>query len=95
MGGGNFGQVSDLRTRHGKLYGRKGCHKDVREAFHCLRITLGYTSEAEAAETLQDKPGLHRDPPGRVKDTPYGFTDLVDTREWGLRIKIFLADVSL
>ena len=41
--------------------------------FRCLWITHS------AAETLQETPGLHRDPQGRLKDAPDGFTDLVDT----------------
>ena len=48
-----------------------------------------------AVETLQDMPGLHRDVQGCLKDTPDGYTDLTDTRGWGLRIIIFLANVSL
>ena len=37
-------------------------------------------------------PGLHRDAPGCLKDTPDGFED---TRGWDLRAIIVLADVSL
>ena len=67
--------------------------------FRRLRITRGYTSltTRSAAKTLQDKPGLHRDAPGCLKDNPDGFMDLVDTRGWGFRtiIVIALTDVSL
>ena len=48
-----------------------------------------------AAETPQDTPGQHRDASGHLKDAPDGFTDLANTHGWGLRIFIFLADVSL
>ena len=48
-----------------------------------------------AAKTLQDTPGIHRDPLGRLKDIRVGFTDLVDTRGWCLRMSIALVDVSL
>ena len=48
-----------------------------------------------AAETLQDTPGQHRDASGHLKDTPDGYTDLVDTHGWGLRIVFFLANVSI
>ena len=48
-----------------------------------------------AAEKLKDKPGLHRDDPGCLKDTLDGFTDIADICRWGIRIKIFLANVSL
>ena len=40
-------------------------------------------------------PGQHRDASGRLKDTTDGITDLADTDGWGLRIFIFLTDVSL
>ena len=83
--------------RHGSLYGKQGCHKDVRDALCCLRMTPRYTSVTtrRAAERPQDMPGQHRDASGRLKDTPDGFTDLADTHGWGLQIFIFLADVSL
>ena len=63
--------------------------------FRCLGMTRDYTSVTtrSAAETLQDMPGLHRDPQGRVNDAPDGFTDIADSR--GLRIHIFLADARL
>ena len=48
-----------------------------------------------AAETLQDTPGQHRDASGRLKDAPDGYTDLAETRGWGLWIFISLTDVSL
>ena len=48
-----------------------------------------------AAETLQETPGQDRDASDCHKDTPDGYTDLADTHRWGLRIVIFLADVSL
>ena len=48
-----------------------------------------------AGERPQDMPGQHRDASGHLKDTPDGFTDLADTHRWGLRISIFLVDVSL
>ena len=48
-----------------------------------------------AAETLQDMPGHYKDAQGRVKDTLDGYMDLTDISGWGLRIVIFLADVSL
>ena len=41
-----------------------------------------------------DMPGQHRDASGRLKDTSW-YTDLVETLGRGLRILIFLADVSL
>ena len=65
--------------------------------FCCLQMTRRYMSVTthSAAETLQDMPGLHRDVLGCFKDTPDGYTDLADTREWGLMIVVFLADVSL
>ena len=46
-----------------------------------------------ATETLQDMQVLHRYPPGCLKDTPDGFTDLADTHRWGLRIQMLLPDV--
>ena len=48
-----------------------------------------------AAEAPQGTPGQHRDASGHLKDTPDGYTDLAETHGWGLRIFIFLADVSL
>ena len=48
-----------------------------------------------AVETLHDMSGQDKDVPGRLKDTPDGYTDLVDTHGWGLQIIIFLADDSL
>ena len=46
-------------------------------------------------EKPHDTPGQQRDASARLKDTPDGFTDLVDTHRQGLRIIIFLTDVSL
>ena len=65
----------------------------TRNVFCHLRITRGYTSVTtrSAAETRQGYTGMPQD----VKDTPDGFTDLADNRRWGLRIKLFVADVSL
>ena len=48
-----------------------------------------------AAETTKDKPGQHRNASGRLKEALNRYTDLVETRGWGLRIFISLADVSL
>ena len=57
----------------------------------------GYTSVTtySATETPQDMQGQHKDASGHFKDTPDGYTDLADTCGWGLRIIIFLVDVSL
>ena len=52
------------------------------------------TTRSEA-ETLQDMPGQHRDASGHLKDAPDEYTDLADRHRWGLRMFIFLADVSL
>ena len=95
LGRGNVRKVGDLRTR--QLNGWYGCHKDVRDAFHCLWMTSGYTSVTtrSTAETPQDTPGQHRDASGRLKNAPDGYTDLADTHKWDLRIFISLADVSL
>ena len=43
----------------------------------------------------ESTPGQDRNASGRLKDIPDGYMDLVETHGWGLRIFIFLADVSL
>ena len=85
-----YGCVTDHSTD------KKDTTRTFRDAFHCLRMTPKYTSvtTCSAAEIPQDMLGQHKDASGRLKDTPDGFTDLADTRGWGLRIFILLADVS-
>ena len=53
--------------------------------FAHLWITSGYMSVTthSSAETFQDKPGLHRDAPGRLKVTPDGFADFADSHGRG------------
>ena len=48
-----------------------------------------------ATEAPQDTPEQYRDASGRRKDTLDGYTDLVQTHGWGLRIFISLSDISL
>ena len=48
-----------------------------------------------SAETPRDTPGQPRDESGCLRNTPDGYTDIADTHGWGLRIFIFLVDVSL
>ena len=50
---------------------------------------------SSATERPHDMSVQHRDASGRLNDTLDGFTDLVDTHGWGLRIFISLTDVSL
>ena len=61
-----------------------------------IRITPKYTSitTRSVAETPKDMQRQHMDASGRLKDTPDGYTDLAETHGLGLRIFIFLMDVS-